>query len=60
MSRRVAAMTSKSTSFKGDGPAKKPYESPRLEVYGDIREVTDGAGDKGNKDQPGHGNLKTA
>jgi hypothetical protein len=50
MSRRVAAMTSKSTSFKGDGPAKKPYESPRLEVYGDIREVTDAGGNMGMLD----------
>jgi hypothetical protein len=48
-------MTSKSTSFKGDGPAKKPYESPRLEVYGDIREVTDAVANMSSNADGGHG-----
>jgi hypothetical protein len=34
-------MTTKSPSLEEDGSAKKPYERPRLEVYGDIREITD-------------------
>jgi hypothetical protein len=47
-------MTTKSPSFKDDGPAKKPYERPRLEVYGDIREVTDTLDRAGVADS-GHG-----
>jgi hypothetical protein len=35
-------------------PVKKPYESPRLDVYGDIREVTDAVGFMGMTDG-GHG-----
>ena len=34
-------MTTKSATPKEDAPARKPYERPRLEVYGDIREITD-------------------
>jgi len=53
-------MATKPTSFKEDGPAKKPYESPRLEVYGDIREVTDSLGNTASKsDGALHGNIKT-
>jgi hypothetical protein len=37
-------MTTKSATPKEDAPARKPYERPRLEVYGDIREVTDAVG----------------
>lgn len=37
-------MTMKTTSTRDDGPAKKRYESPRLEVYGDIRVVTEAVG----------------
>jgi hypothetical protein len=28
-------------------PAKKPYETPRLEVYGDIREIVKTSGTMG-------------
>jgi len=33
---------------------KKPYEPPRLEVYGDIRQITQTASSTGNADG-GHG-----
>ena len=53
-------MTSKSTNLNGVGPAKKPYERPRLEVYGDIREVTDSVGMRSDSgDGAAHGNTKT-
>jgi len=42
-----------------DRPAKKPYESPRLEVYGDIRDLTDSVGMSGSDDGAPHGNTKT-
>ena len=31
-------------------PAKKPYETPRLEVYGDIREIAKAVGVMGMMD----------
>jgi hypothetical protein len=37
-------MTITTTSPKQNGPEKKRYESPRLEVYGDIRMVTEALG----------------
>jgi hypothetical protein len=37
-------MTAQSTSFKNDGLTKKPYQSPQLVPYGDIREVTHAVG----------------
>ena len=37
------------------GPApKKPYKTPRLEVYGDLRSITRAVGTKGNFDPPPH------
>jgi len=54
-------MRIKSTSFKDDGPAKKAYESPRLVVYGDIREITKSVGmTSATGDGATHGNTKTA
>jgi hypothetical protein len=47
-------MTTKSTSLQENGPVKKPYERPRLEVYGDIREVTDAVGKKSSMFDGGH------
>jgi len=47
-------MTMKTTSPREDGPAKKRYESPRLEVYGDIRVVTQATGHSGNFDGSSH------
>jgi hypothetical protein len=53
-------MTTKPASFKENEPARKPYETPRLEVYGDIRAVTDSVGMTGNLDGgAGHGQTKT-
>ena len=52
-------MTTKSASFNEDGPAKKPYERPRLDVYGDIRDVTDSNSSLGKNDGAVHGNIKT-
>ena len=51
-------MATTPASFKKDGPAKKPYESPRLEVYGDIRAVT-AAVDVSGKNDGGAGKNKT-
>lgn len=37
----------------GEGrPAKKPYHSPQMRIYGNIREVTQGSGSNGNRDSP--------
>lgn len=52
-------MTMKTTRPTEDGPAKKRYESPRLEVYGDIRAVTEAAGHTSAKSD-GQKNLRTA
>ena len=35
---------------------KKPYEPPRLDVYGDIRKITQTAGNTGAADG-GHGSM---
>lgn len=49
-------MTMKTTSPREDGPAKKRYECPRLEVYGDIRVVTEAvAHGSHNADGGAHG-----
>ena len=52
-------MPTESPSFKEDRPARKPYESPRLEVYGDIRTVTEAVGHTGNDDGGIHTSNKT-
>ena len=51
-------MTTKSTSSTQGRSVKKPYESPRLEVYGDIR-VTDTAGYMSKRNDGGSGKTKT-
>lgn len=38
---------------------RKAYESPRLETYGDIREITKSVGMTGMNDGATHGNTKT-
>jgi hypothetical protein len=44
-------MTTKPASASGsEPPKKKAYESPRLEVYGDIREIARSVGTKGKAD----------
>jgi hypothetical protein len=53
-------MTANSTDFKHIEPAKKPYVAPRLEVYGDIREVTASVGMMTNADGAAHGMTKTS
>jgi hypothetical protein len=35
------------------GTAKKTYQSPQMRIYGNIREVTQGPGRRGNFDTPG-------
>ena len=35
-------------------PAKKPYESPKLSVYGDLTEMTKAAGRKAKTDGGGN------
>ena len=53
-------MTTKPASFKEDGSTKKSYERPRLEVYGDIREVTEAFGMLAAADGALMGNTKTS
>ena len=53
-------MTTKSTSVSGSGPAKKAYEPPQLEVYGDIREIARAVGTMNMNDGAAHGNTKTS
>lgn len=38
---------------------KKPYETPRLVVYGDIRDIAKSVGKNGMLDGAAHGNNKT-
>jgi len=38
-----------------DGSAKKPYQSPQIRVYGNIREVTQGFGNNRRRDGGGSG-----
>ena len=52
-------MATKSTDSGGEATAKKAYESPRLDVYGDIREIAKSTGTAGHLDASGHGNTKT-
>ena len=53
-------MATTPASFEKEGPAKKPYASPRLEVYGDIREVTASLNPTGGMSDAGlHGVTKT-
>ena len=52
-------MTTKSTGVQENEPPKKPYETPRLEVYGDIRAVTGSVGMTGASDGLSHGQNKT-
>ena len=54
-------MTANSTDSKHGETAKKPYVTPRLEVYGDIREVTATLGMKATTaDGAVHGMTKTS
>ena len=43
-------MTSKSADSNEVVPPKKAYESPRLDVYGDIREIAKSVGMMGKMD----------
>jgi hypothetical protein len=43
-------MTMKTTSPREDGPARKRYETPRLETYGDIRVITEAVAHTGMTD----------
>ena len=52
-------MTPKPTSLTESGAARKPYETPRLEVYGDIREIAKSVGMTGGSDGASHGSTKT-
>jgi len=51
-------MAAKSTD-SGGATVKKAYESPRLDVYGDIRDISKSTGVAGHLDGAGHGNTKT-
>ena len=43
-------MTSTSKQQRESAPTKKPYETPRLEVYGDLREIARATGTMGMMD----------
>jgi hypothetical protein len=47
-------MTTTPPAVENTDAQKKPYEPPRLEVYGDIRKVTQTVGNTGSPDG-GHG-----
>jgi hypothetical protein len=54
-------MTTTPTDLTGGAPLKKQYERPRLEVYGNIREVTENLGRTSMTSDNGHGpNSKTS
>jgi len=53
-------MTMKPTTFRDSEAAKKPYETPRLETYGDIREIAGSVGSMNMNDGASHGNTKTS
>jgi hypothetical protein len=42
--------TSQTTDSVDGGLAKKSYQSPQLRIYGNIREVTQGPGNRVNRD----------
>jgi hypothetical protein len=44
---------------KSDQPKKKPYHSPELKEYGDVRELTEAAGNRGATDGAAYGTVKT-
>ena len=53
-------MTAELTGMNEQAPqpqAKKPYQTPRLVVYGDIRKLTENAARNTNRD--GHSNAKS-
>ena len=52
-------MTIKTPSGREDRPAKQPYESPRLESYGDIRVVTEAVGHTSSNSDGGAHSTKT-
>lgn len=57
---RRMTLTIKPTDATKRGPGdKKPYERPRLDVYGDIREIAKSIGKSGMADGAAHGNTKT-
>lgn len=49
-------MTTTSPAVENTDGQKKPYEPPRLDVYGDIRKVTQTVGSAGMADG-GHGSM---
>ena len=51
-------MSMRSPESKNDEHGRKPYERPRLEVYGDIRDIAKAIGHIGHEDGAAHG-LKT-
>lgn len=50
-------MTTNSTDLKGQQPPKQRYERPRLEVYGNIRDVTDNLGRTSKSSDNAHGST---
>lgn len=52
-------LTIKPTNAAMEAGNKKPYERPRLDVYGDIREIAKSIGGTGMNDGAVHGNIKT-
>jgi hypothetical protein len=52
-------MTSKPDETNESAEVKKPYETPRLHVYGDIREIARSAGRMGMADGGAHQMNKT-
>jgi hypothetical protein len=52
-------LSTKSTGPAKSDPNKKPYQRPRLDVYGDVREIAKSIGMLGGPDGATHANTKT-
>ena len=50
----MTAMPAKTPDAGESPPRKKPYETPRLEVYGDVREIAKGLNTHGMFDNALH------
>jgi len=48
--------SSSSDDRSSDAPARKPYTKPRLEVYGDLAQITKGVTGSKTNDGLGHPN----
>lgn len=48
-----------STTKQNEQTAKKPYRTPHLQIYGDLREITNTVTNTGHATDDFHGNTRT-